>query len=101
MNNAAVNLGARISVRISEAIKEIRQEFQDDPAYRLCGGDPILIALILTLCNSVMMDENWDYRRQLFDQFAGMEWHQGVEVRERLDELLNGINLRADYWHSN
>lgn len=101
MNNAAAALAARCASLIGEKLREVRAELMDDPEYQECSADPMLVGMILVLCNAVMRQENWTARREVFNAFAGVQWPQGVTVRERLDELLDGVNLRSDFWNQN
>jgi hypothetical protein len=99
-----LRIAAECAVRICRFTTALRAEIEDDPEYEasLKGGvDPVFIGLVLSLCNSLMIEDNWENRERLFSALSNQSWPDGVTVRERIDELLNGINLRADYWRNN
>ena len=62
---------------------------------------PMIVGLLLVLCNSVMHEGNWSQRGLLFEAFSGCKWPAGVTVRKRLEEVLDGLNLRDDHWRFN
>jgi hypothetical protein len=101
MTNDSRNMAARCAMLLAERIEQIRDELRADPAYERCAGDPMIVGLLLVLCNSVMHEDNWSQRGLLFEAFAGCKWPAGVTVRKRLDEVLDGLNLRDDRWRFN
>lgn len=101
MNNDSRNMAARCAMLLAQRIDEIRDELRDDPAYEECGADPMIVGLLLVLCNSVMHEGNWSQRGLLFEAFAGCKWPAVVTVRKRLEEVLDGLNLRDDHWRFN
>jgi hypothetical protein len=101
MNNDSRNMAARCAMLLAERIDEIRDELRADPAYERCAADPMIVGLLLVLCNSVMHEDNWSQRGLLFEAYAGCKWPASVKVRERIEEVLDGLNLRSDYWRFN
>lgn len=101
MNNDSRNIAARSAMLLAKHIEDIRRELQNDPAYARCQGDPLIVAILMVLCNTVMHDGNWEQRQLLFDSFSGCKWPEVETVRKRLEEVLDGLNLRGDYWRFN
>ena len=101
MNNESRNMAARCAMLLAERIEEIRNELRDDPAYQRCGADPMIVGILLVLCNSIMHDGNWQQRDELFEAYSGCKWPECVTVRKRIEEVLDGLNLRIDYWRFN
>ena len=62
MTNDSRNMAARCAMLLAERIEQIRDELRADPAYERCVGDPMIVGLLLVLCNSVMHEDNWSQR---------------------------------------
>lgn len=101
MNNDSRNMAARCAMLLVDHINDIRRELEKDPAYDRDGADPMIVAMLLVLCNSVMHEKNWARRGQLFEAYSGCKWPESETVRKRLDEVLDGLNLRGDHWRFN
>ena len=74
---------------------------QGDPRLAGTQGDPVIMGLILLLAGAVMEDKNWDGRHDLFAGYGNVSWPLSISVRQRIDELLDGVGLRADHWNLN
>ena len=101
MTNDSRKMAAKSAMLLARSIEQIRSELREDPAYERCAGDPMIVGLLLVLCNTVMHDSNWDQRRKLFEAYSGCKWPECVTVRQRIEEVLDGLNLRSDYWRFN
>ena len=64
-------------------------------------GAVVIVAILLVLCNSVMHEKNWAQRGRLFEAYSGCKWPESETVRKRLEEVLDGLNLRGDHWRFN
>jgi hypothetical protein len=60
-----------------------------------------MVALILVLGNAVMQERNWTERETLFREFGNLSWPMAPTVRTRIEEVLNGLGVRADQWKYN
>jgi hypothetical protein len=101
MNGEAGKWAAWVAIRLGRSLREIRCQLERNPDYKAKGGDPLVVGLLLVLCDAVMHEDNWESRRELFKVFAWCQWPKVVNVRERIEEILDGVNLRADYWNFN
>jgi hypothetical protein len=101
MNADQRQMAVQCSMLLSERITEIRRELENDPAFERSGVDPIIMGIVMVLCNAVTYEPSWEQRHRLFEAYSGCTWPDRVMVRERIDEVLNGLNLRSDYWRSN
>jgi hypothetical protein len=101
MNNDSRNMAARCAMLLADHIHDIRLELERDPAYDRCGADPMIVGILIVLCNTVMQDANWEQRRLLFEAYSGVKWPESGTVRQRLEEVLDGLNLRGDHWRFN
>lgn len=61
----------------------------------------VTMAMFVALYSVVMDDEVWDNRHELFAAFGLSKWPSQTEARERINALLDGINLRSDFWTTN
>ena len=101
MNNDSRNMAAKSAMLLARSIEQIRSELREDPAYARCAADPMIVGLLIVLCNTVMHDSNWEQRQLLFEAFSDCNWPECVTVRQRIEEVLDGLNLRGDYWRFN
>ena len=101
MNNDSRNMAARCAMLLAQHINDIRIELERDPAYDRCGADPMIVGILLVLCNSIMHDGNWQQRDELFEAYSGCKWPECAKVRKRIEEVLDGLNLRNDFWRFN
>jgi hypothetical protein len=101
MNADQRQLAVQCSMLLSERITGIRRELEQDPAFERSGVDPMIMGIVMVLCNAVTYEPTWEQRHRLFEAYSGCKWPDPVLVRERIDEVLNGLNLRSDYWRSN
>ena len=101
MNRDSRNMAARGAMLLAKSLEAIREELQQDPAYDRCEADPMIVGLLIVLCNTVMEDDNWAKRDRLFEAFSDCKWPSSVTVRQRIEEVLDGLNLRDDRWRFN
>jgi hypothetical protein len=100
--NGHKEVAAECCFKIGEFCRSLGLSLADDPRLAEGGGyDPVTMGLILLLANAVADDENWSGRHEMFHGFGNTKWPNAVTVRERIEELLDGIGLRADHWNLN
>jgi len=93
-------VAAECALKIGEFCRSLGLSLADDP--RLAGGpDPVTMGMILLLANAVADEDNWSGRHEMFQGFGNTKWPDAVTIRQRIDELLDGIGLRADHWNLN
>lgn len=101
MNTASREAAARCALLLREKVEELRDEIRSDPELSNAEADPVLMGLLLLLCGTVMNPAVWDERAGLFAAYGSTKWPHAVTVRQRIEELLNGVNIRADFWRLN
>lgn len=102
--NVSREVAAECAQKIGEFCRSLGESLEDDPRLSdaLSGkADPVTMGLLLLLANSVMDDANWSERHHLFDGYGKTHWPDCITVRQRINELLDGVGLRADYWNLN
>ena len=92
---------ARCAMLLADHINDIRRELERDPAYDRCGAAPMIVGILIVLCNTVMQDANWEQRRLLFEAYSGGKWPASGTIRQRIEEVLDGLNLRGNHWRFN
>lgn len=103
MSSDACKLAGWVAIRIARTLRKARCHLdrnpEHDPEHDPEGGDPLVVALVL--CDAMLQDRNWERREDLFKDFAGLQWHKTALVRERLEAIMDGVNLRRDRWNVN
>jgi hypothetical protein len=101
MSSDACKSAGWVAIRIARTLREARCQLDRDPDHDPQGGDPLIIALLLVLCDAMLQDRNWERREDLFKDFAGLQWQKSALVRERIEAIMDGVNLRRDHWNVN
>lgn len=99
--NAHREVAAECALKIGEFCRSLGLSLADDPRLTGGGSDPVTMGMILLLANAVADEENWSGRHEMFHGFGNTKWPDSVTIRQRIDELLDGIGLRADHWNLN
>lgn len=101
MSAGSREVAADCAERLMKFCSSLGSSLQGDPRLAGTQGDPVLMGLVLLLANAVMDEGNWQDRHDLFAGYGNASWPMSVAVRERIDELLDGVGLRADHWNLN
>lgn len=101
METTSRDAAAHCARRIAEAMAELRHEIESDPEFAGLSADPVVMGLLLVMAGAVMSKPNWDSRHELYECYGDAKWPHSVTVRKRIEEILTGVNIRADYWNLN
>lgn len=90
---------ARLAIDLTRYLETLDSEIDSEWGNR--RGDPVMLALLVVLYNIVMTDSIWQHRDDFFRVFGSANWPDQEEARNRINELLDGVNLRSDFWLHN
>lgn len=91
----------RVANLVSQRLDEIRDQLDSDDALGNLQPNIIVAALVWNLCCAVMNDGFWKQRGDLYTAFDTLQIEDVETVRHRLDELLDGLKIRSDFWNHN